>query len=80
MNPNTGELMELRQGEKLPDGFERLEQKRLHTLARLKLERTQAMPHEPARVNLRSQSPLAIWAKKKRKAKIAAASRRRNRK
>jgi len=86
MNPNTGELMALQLGEKLPDGFERLP-RGLDRIARLKLFAAAigamacaASGPAPARINLRSGSPLAQWAKKKRKAKIAAASRRRNRK
>lgn len=88
MNPNTGELMALGANEKAPDGFERLPGG-LQKIAALKLRiaaigalAAAAMtPSAPsAQVNLRSGSPLAVWAKKKRKAKIAAASRRRNRK
>jgi len=75
MNPNTGELRRIAEGQAMPDGFEALYDKRLAQLARSKLDRD-----EPAQVNLRSTSPLAQWAKKKRKAKLAAASRRRNRK
>lgn len=77
MNPNTGELMALQRDEKAPDGFERLRGRQVEMFARLKLGRSD---DGRAQVNLRSQSPLAQWAKKKRKAKIAAASRRRNRK
>ena len=88
MNPDTGELRALRRGEATPDGFERVPDN-LRKVAALKL-RIAAMdafvaaamtpPAPSAQVNLRSGSPLAVWAKKKRKAKIAAASRRRNRK
>lgn len=86
MNPDTGELCALRRDEKAPEGFERLPQD-LSRIARLKLFAAAmgamagaSYGPAPARVNLRSGSPLAQWAKKKRKAKIAAASRRRNRK
>lgn len=75
MNPNTGELRRIAEGMAMPAGFETLDNRRLEQIARRKLDR-----EEPAQVNLRSRSPLADWAKKKRKAKIAAASRRRNRK
>ena len=52
----------------------------MNRLARLKIARAEQSGNvEAARVNLRSKHPLADWAKKKRKAKIAAASRRRNR-
>ena len=74
MNPNTGELALLRDDEDRA-GFERLVDRKLAALARLKIEREPDVP----RVNLRSTHPLADWAKKKRRAKIAAASRRRNR-
>lgn len=87
MNPNTGELRAFTRGETLPEDFERVPDP-LQKIAALKLRlatmgafATAAMsaPAPSAHVNLRSGSPLALWAKKKRKAKIAAASRRRNR-
>ena len=80
MNPHTGEIAWLRDGEKR-DGFERLPD-RLQDVARLKLleaKRSGAVPKS----NTKGHHPLAQWArakKDKRKAKIAAASRRRNRK
>lgn len=73
MNPSTGELVAM----KMPAGFEGLPAK-LQRIAKLKIERAEAHG-SPAKVNLRSRSPLAQWAKKKRLAKIAAQSRRRNR-
>lgn len=82
MNPDNGELRRLRRGEQLPDGFEELDGG-LNTIARLKLERAaraQQTAEPVAHVNLKSRSPLADFAKKKRLAKIAAKSRRRNRK
>lgn len=89
MNPYTGELIDLRLGEKAPEGFEPVPRGRESKEAALKL-RLAAMgafaaaamqPSAPsASVDLRRGSPLAVWAKKKRKAKLAAASRRRNRK
>lgn len=79
MNPNTGELRLLRSDDEEAAGFERLAGD-LNRLARLKIARAEQSGNaESARVNLRSAHPLADWAKKKRKAKIAAASRRRNR-
>ena len=75
MNPYTGELRRVAEGEAMPSGFEAIAEKKLAAMARLKLDRD-----EPAHVNLVSRSPLAQWAKKKRLQKIAAKSRRRNRK
>jgi hypothetical protein len=74
MNPETGELRALRNAT-LPAGFE-LVPRSLDLAARMKLG-----GNAVAHVNVRSSHPLAQWAraKKKRKAKIAAASRRRNR-
>jgi hypothetical protein len=92
MNPYTGELRELRSGEELPDSFDRVPAS-LRLAASLKLAAAAArgaadkfgdFGGAAAKVNLRSSHPLADWAreqrKKKHKAKIAAASRRRNRK
>lgn len=82
MNPNTGELRLLRRDELAPAGFEVLPDEH-QQLARLKMKAMafeEFRPPEPVHVNLRSGSPLAEWARKKRKAKIAAQSRRRNRK
>ena len=83
MNPYTGGLGHLSKDESERDGLHRLPAE-LQKQAQLKL-RLGALPllgpAEPtARVNLRGASPLAQWARKKRKAKQAAASRRRNRK
>lgn len=74
MNPYTGELMALREGQSVPCGFEILPND-LQGIAKLKLA-----GNERAVVNLNSHSKLAKWAKDKRKAKIAAVSRRKNRK
>lgn len=84
MNPNTGELArwpelddEKRAAFKpVPSFFE--------ALARRKIDAAEKAGGSAA-VNMRSQHPLAKWGrdqvkKAKRKAKIAAASRRRNRK
>lgn len=80
MNPDTGHLIALRRGDAMPDGYETLP-KELQADAQRKLMR--AMQIDPvkaeAQVNIRSNTPLALWAKKKRLAKIAAKSRRRNR-
>lgn len=88
MNPHTGHLAALEDG-RAPDGFERLPDN-LQKLATLKMRRAAdlrnalayANPTAPLplpQVNLRSSTPLAKWAKKKRLAKIAAKSRRVNR-
>lgn len=82
MNPYTGELRELRRGDDLADGLEELPDA-LQKIAMRKLSAaalTERAEPQTAQVNLMSRSPLAVWAKKKRKAKVAAASRRRNRK
>lgn len=80
MEMDTGRLMRLERDLKAPEGVERVPGI-FEKLALRKIEAAEALGTE-ARVNLRSQHPLARWAreKKKRKAKIAAASRRRNRK
>jgi RecA-family ATPase len=79
MNPNTGELRRFARDESMPDAFERVPD-RLQAAASMKLRIERA---EATQVNLLSSHPLARWAKDrrkaKRKAKIAAASRRRNR-
>jgi hypothetical protein len=79
VNPHTGDLIELRRDEDPPEGFERLP-RALEQLALRKLTAAAEDHPRTAQVNLRSRSPLALWAKKKRKAQIAAASRRRSRK
>mgnify|MGYP001579327059 CR=1 FL=1 len=86
MNPHTGELAMLREGEERA-GFERLPAI-LQAQAREKMRRfadqiaraERAETESAPKVNLLSRSPLAKWAKDKRKAKIAASSRRRSRK
>lgn len=70
MNPDTGELRRLRRGEAMPEGFDPLPR----ALTRL------ATLNSAGAVDLTQRGRLQNWAKKKRKAKIAAASRRRNRK
>ena len=73
MNPDTGHLFRLRRGEDAPEGTELLPTD-LHRIASLKIQR------EPvAQVNLRSSTPLAKWAKKKRLERIRNKSRRINR-
>lgn len=78
MNPYTGALKSLRREDLMPDDYERVPQE-IERVAALKLN-----GNETARVNLNSRHPLARWAadlrKKKARAKIAASSRRRNRK
>lgn len=80
MEMDTGRLLRMVSDEPAPKGVERVPSI-FDRLARRKIEFAEAAGVVP-RVNLRSQHPLAQWArdKKKRKAKIAAASRRRNRK
>lgn len=82
MNPHTGRLMSLAAGIGLAAGFEQVPAE-LDVLARQKMLRAKVESAD-ARVNMNSQHPLAKWGrakrKDKRKAKIAAASRRRNRK
>lgn len=78
MNPNTGHLIALHDGTSISSAYDRLP-KRLLSDAQQELS-----GKSETYVDLMSDSPLADWAKKKRKAKakkkIAAASRRRNRK
>ena len=73
MNPDTGHLFRLRRGEDAPEGTEVLPD-RLQQVAQLKIQRD---PN--AQVNLRSSTPLAKWAKRKRLEKMRAKSRRINR-
>lgn len=85
MNPDTGELRALMRDQKLPDGFERVPGGFFERIAQEEMRIAREAGQESARINLRSDHPLAKWAAKaraakKRKAKIAAASRRRNRK
>jgi hypothetical protein len=91
MNPYTGELIAVRKGEEMPDGFERIARGTAaarEAAMKLRLAMMSATvaasgfgaATASARVNLHRGSPLAVWAKKKRKAKIALESRRRNRK
>lgn len=74
MNPHTGDLKMLAVGEGLPAGFEALLSKRLKEAAQ-----TELAGRTETRVDLSKRGPLQDWAKKKRKAKVAAKSRRRNR-
>lgn len=77
MNPHTGHLINIDGDEEmaraLRHGYEVLPEE-LQAAAKLKLA---GQPE--AQVNLHSRSPLADWARKKRKEKIAAKSRRANR-
>lgn len=78
MNPNTGELAlfdTLVRDHRNLEQFERIPRE-LERQARDKLARAVG---DYAQVNVRSTTPLAQWAKKKRLAKLAAKSRRRNR-
>lgn len=83
MDVNTGRLRALREFEDIPKNMERVPDE-LEFVARLKLREAAIAGERETVVNLRSSHPLAKWAgkvraEKKRKAKIAAASRRRNR-
>lgn len=77
MNPDTGHLFRLRRGEAAPESTEALPDD-LHLMARLKMDRA-TKAEQPVQVNLRSSTPLAKWARKKRLEKIRAKSRRINR-
>lgn len=74
MNPNTGHLIEQLTDEKRGEGYLPVP----NTLSRQ--ARRELDGRKDTHVDLSRPSPLATWEKKKRKAKIAAASRRRNRK
>lgn len=86
MDIDSGRLRAFRALEDIPKNMERVPEE-LEFVARLKLREAadRAAVAGEAQVNLRSSHPLAKWAakvraEKKRKAKIAASSRRRNRK
>lgn len=77
MNPYTGHLIALDRDDltkRLRAGYEELPRE----LERAAARKLDGQPE--AYVNLKSRSSLAEWARKKRRAKIAAASRRTNRK
>ena len=82
MNPYTGHLMGLDGSKTIPDDYEPVPSE-YEKLAAMKIRLAQAHGQEPT-VNMRGNSPLAKWGREtlkgKRKAKIAAASRRKNRK
>ena len=77
------ELGEQREGfEPLPDNLQKLATLKMRRAAELANALAYANPTAPVplpKVNLRSSTPLAKWAKKKRLEKIAAKSRRINR-
>lgn len=73
MNPFTGHMVILADGMAAPAGYEVLSEK-LKKHAEAQLEGKQE-----TYVDLRRKGPLQDWAKKKRKQKIAAQSRRANR-
>lgn len=78
MNPFTGHLIPITREGPPPDGYERVPAAlEREAIAKLLAAERQGLPS--AVVNLKGRSRLANWAKKKRKAKIAAASKRRNR-
>jgi hypothetical protein len=73
MNPYTGHLMALAEGAAAPAGYSELSEKlQAHAKAEL-------AGRSEAQIDLRKRGPLQDWARKKRKAKIAAKSRRANR-
>lgn len=74
MNPNSGHLIALKDSASMPAEYEPIPDKLLAAA------RDELAGRSETHVNLRGNTPLALWAKKKRKAKLAAASRRRNRK
>lgn len=74
MNPYTGHLMTLPEGEELPTGYEWLPVALQDEAARQLNGKTET------HVNLNGTGRLVDWAQKKRRAKMAAASKRRNRK
>lgn len=90
MNPRTGEIrgivldeladIEPQGFEVLPDGLQKIATLKMRRAAELATANgyTRAEP-APVKVNLRSSTPLAKWAKQKRRDKIAAKSRRVNR-
>lgn len=82
MNPRSGHLMNYGMDEPIPTDYEPVPPD-YEKLAAMKIRFAQAHGHEPM-VNMRGNSPLAKWGREtlkgKRKAKIAAASRRKNRK
>lgn len=77
------ELGQVREGfEQLPDGLQKLATLKMRRAAELANALAYANPTAPVplpKVNQRSSTPLAKWAKKKRLAKISAKSRRLNR-
>lgn len=82
MELRTGRLMAMAAGMALPAGVEQVPPE-LERMAQRKFDSILHSQREPI-VNMRSQHPLAKWGrdriKEKHKAKIAAKSRRRNRK
>lgn len=86
MNPDTGHLFRLRHGADVPEGTEVLPDD-LQRYARLKAQLVsglsigyEELDGQPvAQVNLRSSTPLAKWAKRKRLERIRNKSKRRNR-
>lgn len=76
MNPHTGHLVEFNDEEmqrQLENGYEPLPDKLVQTAEKVLDGKKETY------VDLRAASPLANWAKKKRKEKIAAKSKRINR-
>ncbi len=81
MNPNTGHLIADMDDKDMQAKLVRSIFDYESIPANLAQEAVRKLRGEPeAKVNLMSRTPLAAWAKKKRLEKIAAKSRRRNRK
>lgn len=74
MNPYTGHLVALDDGEAVPPDYEAIKSRYMRVIAEKELA-----GQRETHVNLQAKTPLAQWAKKKRKAKIAAKARRINR-
>jgi len=73
MNPFSGHLVDLKEA-LMPAGYEKVPQALEREAAKALAGRAET------HIDLKARTPLADWAKKKRLAKIAAKSRRRNRK
>lgn len=86
MNPDTGHLFRLRRGEDapegteiLPDDLQRYAELKARMVAGVKVGYGPGTGEPVAQVNLRSSTPLAKWAKRKRLERIRNKSKRINR-
>lgn len=74
MNIDTGELIRLREGQEAPEGFVKVPED-------LQDEANQLLECQyETKVDMKKNTPLVNWAKKKKRAKMAKNSRRKNRK